>query len=413
MPSDFEQNLEKYAELAVRIGLNVQPGQRVLIRAPVPTAALVRQVAAQAYQAGARFVEVLWSDEGVDLARFRYAPRDSFEEFSTSYGPALLEAVERGDAIVSISADNPDLLKDQDPALVAAAQKTRAARLRPALERLSANATSWLVLGAPTAAWAAKVFPGAPAEEQVDRLWEAIFAICRADQADPIAAWREHLRRLTAAKDYLNHKRYTPLHYTAPGTDLTIGLPRGHVWASGGGVSENGIRFIPNIPTEEVFTLADAPRTSGVVTATRPLNHYGALVDNFRLTFAEGRVVDLSAGTGESVLRSLIGTDAGAARLGEVALVPHSSPIAKSGLLFYNTLFDENAASHIALGRAYRFNLEGGQAMSDEAFEQAGGNQSLIHVDFMIGSGQMDIDGTRDDGTTEPVMRGGEWAFDT
>ena len=412
MASDFERRLRQYAELAIRVGLNLRAGQRLLIRAPLSTAPLVRLLGEQAYQAGARLVDVLWTDEDLDLARFRHAPRDSFDEFSEWRASGLLEAVRRGDGILTISADNPDLLKDQDPALVALAQQTTAKNLRPALELLSRNATSWLVISAPTPGWAAKVFPDAPPDQREERLWSAIFEVCRMDQADPVEAWRAHIARLTASSDYLNRKRYAALKYTAPGTDLTIGLPRDHLWVSAQSTSENGIRFTPNMPTEEVFTIPHRAQASGFVTASKPLNYRGALIDGFRVTFAEGRVVEASATTGAEHLRRLLDSDEGARHLGEVALVPASSPIASSGRLFYNTLFDENAASHVALGRAYRFTLKDGEGMSTEQFAQAGGNDSMIHVDFMIGSGQMDIDGIAADGTAEPVMRGGEWAFE-
>jgi aminopeptidase len=411
MTTDFDQTLQRYADLAVRVGLNLRAGQRLLIRAPLPTAPLAHKIAASAYQAGARHVDAHWTDEDIDLARFRYAPRDSFGEFPNWRGSGLYEYVERGDAILSIAADNPDLLKDQDPELVATAQKARASALRPALEALSRNAANWLVISAPTPDWAAKVFANEPAGQRVDLLWQAIFNVCRLGQADPVAAWSEHISQLLARADYCNRKQFAALKYTGPGTELTIGLPRGHLWVSGRMTAENGIAFTPNMPTEEIFTLPHHAMTHGVVTSTRPLNHQGMLIDDFRLTFSEGRVVEAHAGIGQENLRKLLNSDEGARRLGEVALVPESSPVAQSGLLFYNTLFDENAASHVALGRAYRFNLRGGEAMSAEEFAQAGGNTSVIHVDFMIGSSQLDIDGVRDDRTTEPVMRAGEWAF--
>jgi aminopeptidase len=411
MPANFEQALRRYADLAVRIGLNLRAGQRMLIRTPIATAPLARKIAASAYQAGARHVDAQWTDEEIELARYRYAPRDSFGEFPAWRPSGLMEYIQRGDALVSIVADNPDLLKDQDPELVATAQKARATAMRAPLEALGRNAANWLVISAPTADWAAKVFPNEPADRQVDRLWEAIFEVCRLDQPDPVAAWDAHLRQLLARTDYLNGKQYSALKYAGPGTDLTIGLPRGHSWVSGRITAENGILFTPNMPTEEIFTLPHHAMTQGVVSSTRPLNHLGMLIDNFRLVFAEGSVVEAHAQVGEENLRQLLASDDGARRLGEVALVPHSSPIAQSGLVFYNTLFDENAASHIALGRAYRFNLQGGAAMSEEEFGQAGGNNSMIHVDFMIGSDRLDIDGLRDNGTLEPVMRAGEWAF--
>jgi aminopeptidase len=412
MTSDFEQNLRKYAEMAVKIGVNVQPGQRVMVRAPIDGAPLARLIAASAYQAGARLVDVIWEDEQLDLIRFQHAPRDSFDQASEWVPNALHDHAQGGGALISIRGNDPDLLKDQDPELIASARKAANIKLAPFTELLMQNELTWLVISAPVPSWAAKVFPQLPADQQVARLWEVIFDVCRLKQPDPIAAWERHIAQLSARSAYLNRKQYAALHYRAPGTDLRVGLPRGHIWQGPPATSASGIAFVPNMPTEEVFTLPHRGQVSGVVTASKPLNYGGALIENFRLTFAEGRVVDIEAETGADSLRKLIAADEGAGRLGEVALVPHSSPIAQSGLLFYNTLFDENAASHLALGRAYRVTLEGGTAMSAEEFAQAGGNSSLIHVDFMIGAAAMDIDGLAEDGAAEPVMRAGEWAFD-
>jgi aminopeptidase len=411
MTSEFERNLQKYADLAVKIGLNPRPGQRLVIGAPIYAAPLIRLITASAYQAGVRLVDVLWDDEQIELARYRFAPRDSFEEFPEWRAKAMLEYAERGDARLAITSRDPELLKDQDPELVAKSQKVAATQMRPVNELVIQSAMNWLGIGVPSESWAAKVFPNEAPERQVARLWETIFEVCRVNLPDPIAAWEEHIARLAARSEYLNHKQYTALHYTGPGTDLTIGLPDKHRWKSASDTTRSGIVFVPNIPTEEVFTMPHRERTNGVVTASKPLNLRGALIENFRLTFRDGRVVDVAAESGETVLRKMIETDEGASRLGEVALVPHSSPIAQSGLLFYNTLFDENAASHIALGFAFPFNLQNGDELSEEEFVAAGGNRSLMHVDFMIGSDRMDIDGMLGDGTTEPVMRGGEWAF--
>ena len=413
MSLTFEEKLQKYAELVVRVGLNLQSGQRLTIRrAPHEAAPLVNLIAANAYQAGARLVDVFWRDEALILTRFKHAPRDSFEEYPDWHTDALLQAVKRGDAMVSFSAGDPDLLKEQDPALISLAVKTKAKRMLPVMDYIMRDAVNWLVIALPTPAWAAKIFPDRNLEESIAALWETIFTLCRLDQADPVAAWQKHVQELQARSAYLNNKQYTALKYTGPGTDFTLGLPQGHIWKGAQSVSQAGISFVANLPTEEVFTLPHKDQADGVVTASRPLNHEGRLIENFSLTFEQGRVVEARAERGEAALKEIIATDEGAARLGEVALVPYSSLISQSGLLFYNTLFDENAASHLALGRAYRFTLQNGTTLSKEEFAAAGGNYSLKHVDFMIGSAQIDVDGITAAGNLEPVMRQGEWAFE-
>jgi aminopeptidase len=411
MLPNFETNLKKYADLLVKIGLNLQPRQRLLIFAPLPAAPLVEQLVISAYQSGARLVDVFYGDERVTLARFQYAPRDSFTEVSDWFYKAALDYAERGDAVLQLAGTDPDLLKGQDPALVHTYNLVRSQALRPFSAYVARDALNWLIASYPTPSWAAKVFPDVPADQCEDKLWEAIFETCRISQLDPIAAWETHLARLATWTAYLNQKQYASLHYTAPGTDLTIGLPQRHVWVSGRTKTPSGIEFTANIPTEEVFTLPHKDQISGVVHASKPLSYNGALIEDFSLTFEAGRVTKIKAAQGEETLRNLINTDAGATSLGEVALVPHNSPISQSGLLFFNTLFDENAACHIALGRGIRYCLEGGTELSDEAYAARGGNDSLIHVDFMIGSGQMNIDGQLPSGGSEPIMRNGEWAF--
>lgn len=413
MSLSFEQKLQNYAELAVKVGLGFQAGQRLFIRAPIEGAPLVRLIAASAYRAGARLVEVIWHDDALTLARFQYAPRDSFEEYPAWRAELLAQAAEAGDAVLSVLATDPDLLKDQDLELVTTVQRVHDQHLLPFRKLAMTERVNWSIVSLPIPAWAAKIFPGEPPEQQLSKLWDTIFTICRADRPDPVAAWQQHNQELVARKDYLTARQYTALKYTGPGTDLILGLPDGHLWQGGAGQTHSGLTYIPNLPTEEVFTLPHKDQAEGVVTSTRPLSVGGVLIENFSLMFENGRVVKIAARKGEAMLNSLVETDEGSARLGEVALVPYSSPVSKSGLLFYNTLYDENAASHLALGRAYRFCLAGGSAMTEEEFAVAGGNNSFAHIDFMIGSRQMDIDGLTRNGGVEPVMRGGEWAFET
>jgi len=412
----FQDMLQTYGELAVRVGLNLQRGQRLLIVGPLASggasldaAPLVREIAASAYRAGAPLVETIWGDEAMHLARFQHAPRESFDQFSSWLPTALVDHVQGGHAVLSVYANDPDQLKDERPELVSELQKASARSMRTFREQIGRNQTNWVVVAAAGPAWAAKVFPELAADRQVPHLWNAIARLCRLDQPQPIAAWERHLEHLAARRDFLNGKQYAALKYNGPGTSLTIGLPDGHLWVSGRSSTRGGIPFVPNLPTEEVFTMPHKDRVEGTVRATKPLSYGGTLIEGFTLRFEDGRIVEATADRGEAVLRQLVATDAGAARLGELALVPHSSPVAQSGLLFYNTLFDENAASHIAIGSAYKFTLDGGDAMDEATFERAGGNRSGTHVDLMIGSADLDVDGVLPGGVTEPVMRSGEW----
>jgi aminopeptidase len=407
------QMLARYAEVAVEVGLNLRPGQRLFIVAPMETAPLVRQITVSAYKAGARLVDVLWRDQQMDLLRLQHAPRDSFQEFPDWPATAMLEYLDRGDAVLQVFADDPDLFNTEDPQLVAASMQAMMEKLGSVMKRISRNSTNWLVMPASVDGWAAKVFPGLSPSQRQARLWEAIFQMCRLNHDDPVSAWRDHVAGLQARCAYLNRRHYTALKYTAPGTDLTVGLPEGHIWKGGQATSQNGIAFVPNLPTEEVFTLPHRDRAEGIVHASKPLSYGGMMIEDFSLRFSQGRVVEVTATRGKELIETLIANVEGASRLGEVALVPNSSPVSQSGLLFYNALIDENAASHIALGDAYRVTLQGGEAMSPEEFATAGGNESVEHVDVMVGSAESAVEGILSDGSTEWIMRDGEWTFDT
>ena len=417
MATKFQKDLQKYAELAVRVGVNLRPGQRLLVRAPSPYgvafehAPLVHYIAEAAYKAGARFVDVMWGDEQMELIRFTNAPRDSFAEFPRWKATGPLDYAEHGDAILTISATDPNLLTGQDPELINVYQDTVWKEMSEYLKHGTDNSMNWCVISAARPVWAKKMFPKLDEDKAVAKLWKTIFQMCRVDQPDPVKAWENHIRNLQTRSAYLNEKQYSALHYSAPGTDLTLGLPRGHHWASARESARNGIEFTANIPTEETFTMADRTRADGIVASTKTLNYGGLLIENIVVRFENGRVVEAHASKGEDALRKMVATDEGSARLGEIALVPNSSPISKSGLMFHNTLYDENASCHLALGRAYKINLQGGMNMTEEEFQSRGGNSSLIHVDFMIGSNKINIDGLTADGRTEPVMRKGEWAF--
>ena len=410
--------LNKYAEAIVRVGLNLRAGQRLIIHnsivrgVPPAGRALVHAVTKAAYQAGARYVEVVWGDEEMQRIRLQYAPADSFDIYPKFHIAALMDMIKNGDALLTISANDPDAYNGLDPVRVGALQKAHLENWKEIGYNISRNSINWCVVAASSPAWAKKIFPDLDTEEAEQKLWQAIFETTRAVQPDPVAAWQEHIKFLRKRADYLQAKKFTALHYEGPGTDLTLGLPQGHRWFSAQALAQNGVVFTANMPTEEVFTLPDRNRAEGTVAATFPLSHAGSLIEDFSVTFENGRVVKVNAKKNEALLQKIVDTDEGSTRLGEVALVPASSPISKRGHLFYNTLFDENASCHIAIGRAYRFTLIGGEELTEEEFISAGGNVSLNHVDFMIGSDKMDIDGIKDDSTREPVMRSGEWAFE-
>ena len=401
--------LDRLAEVAVRVGLNLQPGQNLVISASTGTLPLVRRVAAAAYRAGAGLVTPMLTDEAVTPVRFANAGETSFDVAPGWLFDGLAAALDQNTAQMSIRGDDPMLLAEQDPAKVARQGKANSIASRPALERITRFDVNWTVLAYPGAAWARQVFPHLSEDEAVASLAEAIFAASRVNEADPVSAWTAHSAALRARTDWLNGQAFHALHYTGPGTDLTIGLADGHKWQGGSSTSRNGIICNPNIPTEEVFTTPHAQRVDGVVKATKPLAHQGNVIDGIEVRFEAGRIVDARAKSGEDAFKKLISIDDGAARLGEVALVPHSSPISQSGVLFYNTLFDENAASHVALGQCYSECFMQGDLTKEQVASQ-GGNSSLIHVDWMIGSGEIDIDGLDANGDRTPVMRQGEWA---
>jgi aminopeptidase len=411
MSTDFSSRFERYAELAVKAWLNVQPGQRLVIVSPLEGAPLARAISKHAYQNGSPFVHLMWNDSEATRLRYRYAPRDSWNEYPEELLLVAQRAVERGDALLSITAQDPDLLRGLDMDFVSRAQKTAAEKNKALLDAVRRSQISWLGIGMPVPAWAQRVFPDVSADDAVAQLWDAIFRVCRVDEPDPVAAWQAHAADLNARCAVLNQKQFSALHYFGGETDLTVGLPQDHVWVGVTDTTQSGITFIANAPTEEIFTMPHRNRVNGVVTSTKPLPVRGNVIAKFSLTFESGRVVQVRAAEHQAILENLIATDEGAARLGEVALVPHSSPLSKSGLLFYNPLFDENAASHLALGTSYPQCVRGGTTMTNEELAARGANDSLVHLDFMVGSEHIHIDGIYANGKRESVMRAGEWAF--
>jgi aminopeptidase len=402
--------LDKLAEVAIKVGLQLQAGQDLVLTAPVTALPLVRRIAAHAYGAGAGLVTPIFSDEELTLARYREAKDDSFDRAPGWLYEGMAKAFSGNAARLAVAGDNPMLLSNEDPAKVARANRANSMAYKPALEKITGFDINWNIVAYPSLNWAKQVFPNDSEDEAVRKLADAIFSASRVDVDDPVAAWKAHNAALKARHGWLNSRNFSALHFQGPGTDLTVGLADQHQWKGGASESKNGITCNPNIPTEEVFTTPHAQRVDGHVTSTKPLAHQGTLIENIQVTFAGGRITDAKATRGAEVLNKVIDTDEGARRLGEVALVPHSSPISKSGLLFFNTLFDENAACHIALGQCYADCFVNGKSLSPEEIASRGGNKSLIHIDWMIGSDQIDIDGIGQDGSREPVMRKGEWA---
>jgi aminopeptidase len=402
--------LDRLAEVAIKVGLNLQAGQDLLLTAPSAALPLVRKIAEHAYKAGAGLVTPFFSDEAVTLARYRFGHDDSFDRAAGWLYEGMAKAFAANTARLAIVGDNPMLLAGEDPAKVSRASKANSIAYQPALERIVGFDINWNIISYPSASWAKQVFPDDEEDVAVAKLADAIFAASRVDNDNPIEAWNRHNATLRSRTEWLNGQRFSALKYSGPGTDLTIGLADGHEWEGGASMAKNSVICNPNIPTEEVFTTPHARRVNGHVVSTKPLSYQGSLIDGISVKFAEGRIVEARATRGEEVLNKVLDTDEGARRLGEVALVPHSSPISNSGLLFFNTLFDENAACHIALGQCYSKCFVNGDKLSPEQIAAQGGNKSFIHIDWMIGSGKLDIDGVHADGRSVPVFRKGEWA---
>jgi aminopeptidase len=402
--------LDRLAEVAVKVGLRLREGQDLLLTASAAALPLVRRIAEHAYKAGAGLVTPILGDEELTLARYRYGHGDGFDRAAGWLYQGMAKAFSENTARLAIVGDNPMLLAGEDPAKVARASKANSVAYQPALEKIVNFDTNWNIIAYPSASWARQVFPEDAEHVAVAKLADAIFAASRVDREDPVAAWKQHNAALRGRTEWLNAQRFSALQYSGPGIDLTIGLADGHEWEGGASTAKNGITCNPNIPTEEVFTTPHCRRVSGHVISSKPLSYQGTLIDNIAVRFEEGRIVDAKASRGGEVLKKVLDTDEGARRLGEVALVPHSSPISKSGLLFFNTLFDENAACHIALGQCYSKCFLDGAKLTPEQIAAQGGNKSLIHIDWMIGSATTDIDGLRADGSRVPVFRKGEWA---
>ena len=404
-----ENKIDKLANLAVKRGVGLQKGQNLLITAPIESLPLVRKIAEHAYKEGASIVTPLFTDSDITLSRFKYAPDESFDSATDWLFNGMGEAFDNNTARMAIAGDDPMLLSQMDPDKVSRANKAMAKAYKPARERITEFKINWNIVSWPGSAWASRVFPELPLDEAIVKLADAIFDASRASVDDPIQAWDDHNEKLRIKTNWLNEKNFAALQYNGPNTNLRVGLADEHEWMGGASKAQNGIICNPNIPSEEVFTTPHAYKVDGTVSSTKPLSYQGTLIDNIKVTFKDGKIIEAHASKGEEVLQKVLKSDEGASRIGEVALVPHSSPISQSGIIFYNTLFDENAASHIALGQCYSKCFKGDLDLSKEEINKRGGNSSMIHIDWMIGSDQIDVDGIDQSGNSVPIFRQGEW----
>lgn len=408
---NFKENLEKYAKLLVANGINVQPGHTLALSIDVEQRELAHLIVKEAYALGAHEVIVQWTDDVINREKFLHAPMERLDNVPEYKIAEMNYLLENKASRLGVRSSDPGALNGVDADKLSASAKAMGLAMKPMRIATQSNKVSWTVAAAAGLEWAKKVFPNAASDEEaVDLLWDQIFKTCRVYEEDPVKAWENHAAILKSKADMLNKEQFSALHYTAPGTDLTLGLPKNHVWESAGAINAQGEGFLPNMPTEEVFTAPDFRRADGYVTSTKPLSYNGNIIEGIKVTFKDGQIIDITAEKGDQVMKDLVFENAGARALGECALVPDPSPISQSGITFFNTLFDENASNHLAIGAAYATSVVGGAEMSEEELEAAGLNRSDVHVDFMIGSNQMDIDGIREDGTRVPLFRNGNWA---
>lgn len=403
--------LKNYAKLAVEVGVNLQKNQELVINSPIECAALACEIASYAYDKGAKDVCIHYNDENFSRIRFLKADISVFGEFPDWKRQSYMSYAEKGAAFISIAASNPEILKDADKNKLALNKKTTGVALLTFRERLMSNKNRWCIISMPTKSWAKKVFPNLSEDEAFNALEQAIYKASRAE-GDAISNWKAHINDLHKKVKFLNEYNFEFLKYkNSLGTNLSIKLPKNHIWAGGAEIAEDGVEFAANIPSEEVYTMPEREGANGVVVATKPLVYQGNLIEDFSLTFKNGKVVDFKAKNNEELLRDLLNTDEGASFLGEVALVPYNSPINNSGILFYNTLFDENASCHLALGKAYATCLKGGENMDSVTLLKNGANDSMVHEDFMIGSKDLSVIGVTRENKEIQVIENGNFAF--
>ena len=405
-------NYDRYADLTVRSGVNVQPGQDVVITCPVDCAGFARALGRAAYRAGAREVVTLWSDEILTRCKYEYAGIEVLEQIPDWFVQSRLYYAERGGCFINVYAGNPDAYAGIDPEKLKAAALASNRAFEKYYAYTTTNRCSWCIVAAPVEVWAKKVFPEAEPAKACMLLSEAIEKAMRLNIPDPVEAWKRHNETIRQRCAYLNQKQYSRLHYrSANGTDFKVGMPKGHIWLGGAEKTQSGVEFSANMPTEEIFSAPDRHTAEGTVVSSLPLCYNGSLIEEFSITFQNGVVSGYEARRGKELLQQIIETDDGARRLGEIALVQKDSPISNMGILFYNTLFDENASCHFALGKAYPSCIENGLACETEALLERGVNDSLTHVDFMVGTEDLEITGYTEDNRAEPIFRGGNFVI--
>ncbi|MFC0187284.1 aminopeptidase [Fictibacillus aquaticus] len=407
----FKEKLDQYAELVVKVGLNVQKGQRLQINSSIESAEFTRLVVKHAYEAGAKQVFIDWNDSESNRYHYTGASEEVLQNDLQQWDIDKYHSLaENHDCLLMVTGNDPDAYKGVPPERMMMVQKNRGEKLQKFSEAQLRGDIHWAIAGSVTPGWAKSVFPDKNEEEAVEALWEAVFKTVRMDEENPVAAWEEHVGTLTDKMNYLNEQKFKTLHYKSATADLSIDLHPDHIWVGGGHHSTFGTYYIPNLPTEEVFTTPLKTGVNGTVSSTKPLSVMGNMIENFTLTFKDGKVVDYKAEKGEDTLKQLLSIDEGMLYLGEVALVPHDSPISNSGIVFNNTLYDENASCHLAVGTAITMTVDGGGAMSKEELEAKDVNQSRGHTDFMIGSADLQIEAEYSDGRRIQLFKDGNWA---
>lgn len=406
---DFTKKLSTYAKLVTDIGVQVKKGDTIVIKCPIERADFARLLAKNSYEAGAHSVIVNWSDDDLTLMEYENSPVEVMEDIPQYLYDRNEYLYEKGAKFISVYAANPELLKNIDSEKIQRVSLAMSMKFKPLMKYTMNDINSWCVVSVPTKAWADKVLP--ESKDSVSDLWELIFDVTRVNLEDPVKAWKDHLQLLLDKATWLNNSNFKYLRYKASnGTDLDIELPEGHIWTAASSLNAKEEEFVPNMPTEEVFTLPKKDGVNGIVYSSKPLAYNGNVIDEFWLKFENGRVVDFDAKVGKETLSSIFEQDENARYLGEVALVPFKSPISDSNVLFFNTLFDENASCHLAFGKAYPTTLKGGDAMSEEELAAHGVNDSFIHEDFMVGTSDLSIVGIDHEGKQVNIFVDGNWA---